>query len=275
MLRMSAAIFLLSSILFTDSRGDFVTGQVNVDGKANLYGAGLNSPPGGSGLLPVLIDIPATAQYVEFSATGNVSLDILDPNTRPFYGPDGGTFPLAASGFTNISSLGGISGIRYDFNTFLAGVFVSDTLLPASPAIVDYGVGNMATFSPALQQSFFVGDGFTGTGSGTTQRFFVPVGATRLYLGLVDGFDPLTSTISGLPNFYDDNGGSYQVAYSISVTAVPEPTMLFLVGLGSSCVVAKASRRRLAAAKTRWLEPIRDAIASTLLRSFRVECEHR
>ncbi len=35
---------------------------------------------------------------------------------------------------------------------------------------------------------FFIGDGRTGTGAGAAQSFVVPAGATRLFLGVSDGF---------------------------------------------------------------------------------------
>ncbi|HEY3242752.1 MAG TPA: hypothetical protein VGM03_05305 [Phycisphaerae bacterium] len=40
---------------------------------------------------------------------------------------------------------------------------------------------------PGLRQPFFIGDGLTGTGSGAVQQFLVPDGATRLFLGTIDG----------------------------------------------------------------------------------------
>ncbi len=45
------------------------------------------------------------------------------------------------------------------------------------------------------------------TNSGDLQRFQVPAGATRLFLGMVDDYDLATDTISGNPGIYDDNGG--------------------------------------------------------------------
>jgi hypothetical protein len=35
---------------------------------------------------------------------------------------------------------------------------------------------------------FFIGDGLTGTGIGNVQEFTIPTGATRLFLGPMDGF---------------------------------------------------------------------------------------
>ena len=56
---------------------------------------------------------------------------------------------------------------------------------------------------------FPIGDGRTT--SGTLQRFTVPAGATRLYLGYVDA-----DGFSGSPGFYDDNTGSIRVTFAVS-----------------------------------------------------------
>jgi len=89
------------------------------------------------------------------------------------------------------------------------------------PASIDFGVVglNFSTLSPLLQQTFFIGDGLTGNGSGTVQTFIVPAGATRLYLGSVDGFG------------WYNNTGSFNVTVN-STPAVPEPGTLLLLGTG-------------------------------------------
>jgi hypothetical protein len=63
-----------------------------------------------------------------------------------------------------------------------------------------------ATLTPALGQVFFIGDGLTGTGSGSVQTFTVPRGATRLFLGIADA-----SGFGGRPGCYGDNIGMFQV----------------------------------------------------------------
>jgi hypothetical protein len=88
----------------------------------------------------------------------------------------------------------------------LVGVFLGSqkpSRLPAPPA-ADFTVSpglNFAGLSPGLQEVFFIGDGLTDTGA--AQQFIVPSGATRLYLGVVDG--------SGWFN----NGGSFTVVITI------------------------------------------------------------
>ena len=76
----------------------------------------------------------------------------------------------------------------------LVGVFLGPNppTSNAAPASIDFSGGavglSFTTLSPLVQQAFFIGDGLTGSGSGTVQKFIVPAGATRLYLGTVDGF---------------------------------------------------------------------------------------
>jgi hypothetical protein len=70
------------------------------------------------------------------------------------------------------------------------------------------------SLAPELHQGFFIGDGLTGTGTGSVQKFYVPTGATRLYLGVYDAYG-----WTGLPGYYDDNGGQFDV--TVAPTVVP------------------------------------------------------
>ena len=67
----------------------------------------------------------------------------------------------------------------------------------------------MYTYHPGLRQVFFIGDGLTGTGTGTRQTFTAPTGATRLFIGIADAFN-----FFGDPGAYDDNTGAFQVGVS-------------------------------------------------------------
>ncbi|NTW78289.1 MAG: PEP-CTERM sorting domain-containing protein, partial [Syntrophaceae bacterium] len=90
----------------------------------------------------------------------------------------------------------------------------------SSAASLDY-----LTLNPQLQQVFFMGDGIT---SGLlAQTIIAPTGATRLYLGTMDGYG------------WANNIG----AFEITMTAVPEPTTMFLLGLGLMGLVG--ARRRI------------------------------
>jgi hypothetical protein len=121
---------------------------------------------------------------------------------------------------------------------FLAGVFLDATVpAGAAPARLDFSSAALGTgftsLSPILNQTFFIGDGLTATGSGVPQEFFVPDSATRLFLGFIDGAD-----FQGDPTFYSNNDGSFVATFS----AVPEPATLVL-GIASLPLALLAGRR--------------------------------
>ena len=207
-----------------------------VSGSANIFGAGQSTPPapggGGGGLPPALNGFSARPdRLITFSmVSGTVSLTPGVSN-----GPDGNaSFP------TDISSFGGLSGIQSDSSGFLAGVFLGPAM-PSDPALPTLDFRSSAlgtsflTLAPQLGQVFFVGDGLTGTGSGSVQQFFAPPTATRLYLGFADALD-----YEGLPGQYQDNLGTLNVTVQI----VPEPGMWELLGLGFICWYAIRRREQ-------------------------------
>lgn len=133
--------------------------------------------------------------------------------------------------YMDMASAGGVSGLLlYESDPsarrvmFLSGLFTSGGV-PQTPAPASlnfsssYGSNALTTsfaqLSPLLNQSFYIGDGLTGTGSGATQSFLVPDGATHVYLGIVDG-----GYFVGAPDYYDNNSGSFAVQGTV---AVPEP----------------------------------------------------
>jgi hypothetical protein len=229
-----------------------------IDAKSNLFGAGRSGSapdPGGNGggiLPPVFSLAPGVGRVLTFtSVTGSVSYnnDVGDPNRGQFNGPDGGFVnypPGNTDGFdTNINSYDGISGLQLiepvSANRrvmFLAGVFLDATVpAGAAPARLDFSSAALGTgftsLSPILNQTFFIGDGLTATGSGVPQEFFVPDSATRLFLGFIDGAD-----FQGDPTFYSNNDGSFVATFS----AVPEPATLVL-GIASLPLALLAGRR--------------------------------
>lgn len=177
-----------------------------VSGTANIFGAGHATAPdpggGGGGVLPPKVSFSVDAGKILIfpSVTGIVD---CCSGTQP-NGPDGNT----RSG-TNINSFDGISGIiNNDKRMFLVGVFLDDSepLDPAPNRLNFTGADDFTELSPLLNQVFFIGDGLTGTGVGNVQRFIVPAGATRLYLGFEDA-----DNFQGNPGWYNDNTGELAV----------------------------------------------------------------
>jgi hypothetical protein len=112
----------------------------------------------------------------------------------------------------------------------LLGVFLGPAQPDLSPApgLLDFGTAasrDFAFLAPLLQQPFFIGDGFRNDGV-TPQTFIVPAGATRLFLGTMDGYE------------WNNNSGGLRV----TVNTVPEPATLTLVGIG---LVALRRRRSI------------------------------
>ncbi len=102
----------------------------------------------------------------------------------------------------------------------LAGVFLDagqPDQSPLPPAL-DFSAGGNVTdgidytsLSPQLKQVFFIGDGQTDTG--VAQQVTPPAGATRLFLGIMDGSE------------YNDNSGAFEVEISDGVPPINEIPM--------------------------------------------------
>jgi hypothetical protein len=133
----------------------------------------------------------------------------------PYFGPGGN----GASG-SSLSSLGGISGYIGPQGP-LTGVFLDNSIPDgAAPPTLDFsplGIGiDFPELSPLLGQVFYIGDGKTA--GGEFQKFNAPGGATRLFLGIPDGFG-----FVGAPGAYDDNDGAYTVRIGVnSIPTVPD-----------------------------------------------------
>ena len=219
--------------------------QLTISGQSNIFGAGKTSAPGpaggSGGQLPPMFDFAAAAgQVLTFSSiSGIINYHWANPATST-NGIGDGRVPFN----TNISSYGGISGIRNDNAiAFLVGVFLNDSEPTGSgPSPLDFTNNtSFAELSPQLNQTFFIGDGLTGSGVGNIQRFLVPDQATRLFLGFADGHD-----IQG-PGNYNDNTGSLVANFDLQSAAepVPEPcTILGTLAFAAWGVTNKRKQRK-------------------------------
>jgi hypothetical protein len=223
--------------------------DVTIDGSDAIWLAGrtdLVIPPANAawpgGLLrhggPTPEEILETMPSFVSVAAGDV-IKALDPAVggisffngfgAPLFGPSGNT-PAGSS----LTAFGGISSYTGPQGP-LVGVFLSDAVPSASPPPgLDFspaGLGiDFASITPLLGQVFYIGDGKTA--GGEFQEFIAPAGATRLFLGIPDGFG-----FGGAPGAYDDNDGSYRIRIGVNevpfVPGIPEPETyaLMLAGL--------------------------------------------
>lgn len=227
---------------------------LTVDGTDNIFKA--SSEPltfFQGGTAPPFVDFTPGAGLVLTisSATGLIDccgagppIDSATPGNRDADG-DSPSGVFSAGPSTGIDASGGISGMEVDgLSGFVAGLFVNTSAPPSgtAPADLVYDTGGLSTsdaqFAPALDQTFYIGDGLTGNGSGTVQEFLVPTGADRLYLGILDA-----GAFTGPPAFYDDNDGAFEVTLDISApSAIPLPAggWLLIAGLGGLVALRRA-----------------------------------
>jgi hypothetical protein len=107
----------------------------------------------------------------------------------------------------------GISDITAPINS-LVGVFLGPDQPDQSPApdALDFSTAasrDYAVLAPALKQVFFIGDGLTSTGD--PHQVIVPDGATRLYLGTMDGFEWRNNSGAFSVRINHVNGGNFPV----------------------------------------------------------------
>ena len=145
---------------------------------------------------------------LQWTATGEVG------HPGDIAGPDGALSVLTTH---LIGARYGISNITAPIDSLL-GVFLGPGQPDLSPAPGQLDFSSAASrdyliLTPALQQVFFMGDGTSSSGA---QTIVAPAGATRLYLGTMDGYG------------WANNIGEF----AVTMTAVPEPTTMLLLGLG-------------------------------------------
>ena len=154
--------------------------------------AGYND--GSDGIAPAAYAFPAgPSQLIIFpSVTGTWSCGV-----GPLFGPDGTNATANCNGPRDTGPIGTFGGFAStDFYGALVGMFLEDTLPASLSTTLRFYAGNnsvggiptsFTVLEPHIGEVFFIGDGLTGTGSGTLQAFIVPSTATHLYLGYVDG----------------------------------------------------------------------------------------
>lgn len=189
-----------------------------------------NSPPGGH-LVRHGGATPEEAKEtfpVHISVAGGDVVKVADPaegGVNFFNGSAGGFFgPEGNAPTSSITSLGDISGYQGTQGA-LAGVFLGNGIPNGSspPPTLNFqsaAAREFTTLSPLLGQVFFIGDGQNS--AAILQEFIAPVGATRLFFGIPDGF-----AFNGPPGAYDDNDGAYRITVGVNedppdTTAVPD-----------------------------------------------------
>jgi hypothetical protein len=210
--------------IFLAGRTDLVIPPANQPWPSGMIRHGGNTPEEALEQVPPFITVTAgDVIRVLDAAVGGVNF--FNGFGPPYFGPGGN-----GVGGSNLTSFGGISGYIGPQGP-LAGVFLSNAI-PSSgpPPTLDFspsGLGiDFLTLSPLLGHVFYIGDGVTS--GAVFQEFIAPAGATRLFLGIPDGFG-----FVGAPGAYDDNDGAYLVRIGVNeIPTVPAPGSLALLGLG-------------------------------------------
>ncbi len=220
-----ASFYLISSALLMFVAVPAQGTPINVPGTSDLWLAGM--PDGStasynSGSVEPADVAPAQSPVLVSGipiVPGTMLLwtaDGLVEHPGDIAGPDGATWVGSYTHFTGAEN--GISDIQVPIDSLL-GVFLgpSQPNLSPAPGALDFSTEanrDYLTLSPLLQQVFFMGDGVTS--GGNQQTIIVPTGATRLYLGTMDGHS------------WNNNIGSFDV----TMAAVPEPATMLLLGSG-------------------------------------------
>ena len=223
-LKLLVALLLGFGMIMPASAG---TVNVSVPGSSNPWLAGM---PDGSTAKGDTAPDASPVEVLGLTFTGGQVLTFSATGWADYGGDCQGTSPDAGNcGTGNSAAANGMSDITAPWNS-LIGVFLGDDQPDGffPPTGLDFTDNtNFTSLSPDLRQVFFIGDGLTGTGNGSVQQFIVPTGATRLFLGSLDG------------GGWYNNGGSFDV----TVSSVPVPPALYLLGSGLLGLAGMARRK--------------------------------
>jgi len=218
-----------------------------IDSQSNLFFSGMGTPGSeigfGQGVYPA--PIPATTvsgfhtyfELLSWSGSWSYMPDYLPAQNLDI---EGRWMPAGLERGTDITGLNQIAGIVHENRVmFLAGVFLGPDLPEAMPDRLVFNdfTDEFYVLAPQLGQVFFIGDGRRD--DGFIQRFLVPAGAMRLYLGIADGVN-----FHGLAGNYSDNSGAMNIEYDF-FTELPEPSTLWLAGAGlaMAALLRRCARR--------------------------------
>jgi hypothetical protein len=181
---------------------------IQVPGRANPWLAGMTdgSAARRGDCAPEESPVPITATAIAGHATYTFSASgwVNHGSPLPFSAPDGEDLISHYLGAEN-----GIADIAAPFAS-LIGVFLGPDQPDQNPAPAPLDFSTPAErdyleLAPALQQPFFIGDGLAS--SGAVQQVIAPIGATRLFLGVMDEYR------------WSDNEGTFAVEVTKAASA--------------------------------------------------------
>jgi hypothetical protein len=189
---------LLAVIAVAPSFGDNGEKSVAIPATANIFGAGLSSPPDpaghGAGTTPPFIALPKGKGRVLVVSAISGKITCCDTEKPPPYAGWGGD---TGSG-TDLYPVGSIGGVHGPTRMFLVGVFLRSSRPGGAAPVGD------SNRTPEIAQPFAIRPG---------SDVVVPDSATRLFLGFGDGY-----AFAGDAGYYSDNAGTLRMTYKVTVT---------------------------------------------------------